>query len=199
MLWTPDIEKILNDVRENSVRLSAYHKKNYFYYKTVASAFRIPTIVISSIASVSSVGLSNYVQQEHISGIVCLLTLTIGIINSIELFLRIQDNLERELETSKSYYNLSIDLHKLLNLSQINRRGEPKDLLDTFYTRYMALVQESNLLNASYPDRLSHIQKNKGFFRNRKPPHSPSSSSSSSSESTNPAYEDGENTAEAEL
>ncbi len=164
MSWSNDIESILNDVRENSVYLSNYHKKKYFYYKRVSDYFRIPTIVISSVASVASVGLVGYMEQSKISGIVCLLSLTVGIINSIELYLRIQDNLERELDTSKAYYNLSIDLHKVLNLNQNNREGDPKLVLETFYKRYVDLVQESNLLSIHYPDKLSKVPKLKGLF-----------------------------------
>lgn len=185
MSWTADIETILNDVRENSVYLSQHHKKRYFYYKQVSTYFRIPTIILSSVASVASVGLTSYVKQENISGIVCLMSLSIGIINSIELYLRIQDNLEIELSTSKSYYNLSIDLHKLLNLSQVNREGDPKHILESFYKRYVDLVEESNLLSANYPDKLSKLPKLKGFFYKNKST-SDSSSSSGSSINSNP-------------
>ena len=180
MLWSSDIETILNDVRENSVYLSQHHKKRYFYYKQVSTYFRIPTIILSSVASVASVGLTSYVKQENISGIVCLMSLSIGIINSIELYLRIQDNLENELETSKKYYNLSIDLHKILNLSQQNREGDPNKVLDAYYKRYVDLVEESNLLSISYPDKLSKVPKLKGMFeRTDKKLSSPTSSSSS--------------------
>ena len=187
MLWSHDIETILNDVRENSVYLSQHHKKRYFYYKQVSTYFRIPTIILSSVASVASVGLTAYVKQENISGIVCLMSLSIGIINSIELYLRIQDNLENELETSKKYYNLSIDLHKILNLSQQNREGEPRKVLDTYYKRYVDLVEESNLLSTTYPDKLSKVPKLKGMFeRNNKKLNSSPTSSSTSSLNSNP-------------
>ena len=181
-MWSSDIETILNDVRENSVYLSQHHKKRYFYYKQVSTYFRVPTIILSSVASVASVGLTAYVDQESLSGIVCLMSLTIGIINSIELYLRIQDNLENELETSKKYYNLSIDIHKILNLSHINREGDPKKVLETYYKRYVDLVAESNLLSISYPDKLSKVPKLKGMFEraDKKLSSSPTASSTSS-------------------
>ena len=185
MSWTADVETILNDLRENSVYLANFHKRNFFYYKRVATYFKLPTILVSAVASVASVGLTNYVAQEHISAITCLMSLFVGILNSFELYLRIQDNLEIELTTSKAYYALSIDLHKLLNLSQINREGEPKKVLDTYYKRYVELVEVSNLLSTNYPDKLSKIPKLKGMF-SKKVPSSPSSSSSSSSINSNP-------------
>jgi len=194
MSWTTDVETILNDLRENSVYLANFHKSNFFYYKRVATYFKLPTIIISAGASVASVGLTNYVAQQHISAITCFMSLFVGILNSIELYLRIQDNLEIELTTSKSYYALSIDLHKLLNLSQINREGDPIHVLNEYYKRYEDLVQESNLLNASYPDKLSKLPKVRGIFRTRretiKSTNSSSSSSSSSSINSNPLDEE---------
>ena len=187
MSWTTDVETILNDLRENSVYLANFHKRNFFYYKRVATYFKLPTILVSAVASVASVGLTNYVAQEHISAITCLMSLFVGILNSFELYLRIQDNLEIELTTSKAYYALSIDLHKLLNLSQINREGDPKQVLNEYYKRYEDLVQESNLLSASYPDKLNKLPKLKGIFSKTTPLATSSSSSSSiSSTGSNP-------------
>jgi hypothetical protein len=184
MSWSIDIERILEDMRTNSVYLSQHHKRRYFYYKNVGTWFKIPTIIISSIASVASVGLTTYVSQQHISGIVCLMSLSVGIINSIELYLRIQDNLEIELTTSKSYYNLSIDLHKLLNLSAINRQGEPIDILNQYYDKYISLVEDSNLLSVYYPDKLARLPpKLKNIFSRST---GSSSGSSNSSINTNP-------------
>lgn len=188
-LWTSDIEQILNDVRENSIYLSNFHKKNYFYYKKIETYFRLPTIVLSSIASVSSVGLTSYLAQSHISALTCLLSLSVGIINSIELYLCITESIETELETSKQYYNLSIDLHKVLNLNQTNRSGDPKELLDVFYRRYIDLFEKSSLLSNSFSDKLAKLPK-KTFFKKKQ--NIPSDSSASSSISSNPITDDDE-------
>jgi hypothetical protein len=121
------------------------------------------------------------------------MSLFVGILNSIELYLRIQDNLEIELTTSKSYYQLSIDLHKLLNLSQINRQGEPKLVLDEYYRKYVELVEQSNLLTSNYPDKLAPLPKIKGIFsKGIKTIKSSSSSSSSNSLGSNPLTDDEE-------
>lgn len=200
MSWTGDIEQILNDLRVNSVYLSNFHKKRYFYYKKVATYFKLPTILVSAAASVASVGLTNYISQGHISAITCLMSLFVGILNSTELYLRIQDNLEIELTTSKAYYALSIDLHKILNLNQINREGEPRLVLNEFYKRYEDLIQQGNLLSASYPDKLATLPKIKGIFKKLKSSNSSSSSSSSNSlGSNNPINIDEEGKHEAEL
>jgi hypothetical protein len=144
--WTDDIEKLLHDIRINSAMMSNQHKVKFFYYKKVSARFRIPTIILASVASVSSVGLQSYINQQHISAITCLISLVVGVINSIELYLRLQDNLENELDKSKQYYQLSTDIFKVTTLNSENREGDPHKILDDFYNRYIELFSQSNLM-----------------------------------------------------
>ena len=62
-----DLEKILNDIRRNSVTLSVAHKKSYFKMKEKLKYFKIPTIILSAFNSVFSVGLQPYIEQKTIS------------------------------------------------------------------------------------------------------------------------------------
>ena len=169
MAWTADIELLLNQVRENAIYLSAFHKKSYFAYKKVGTWFRIPTIIISSLASVASVGLSAYLSQSTISATTCLMALSVGILNSIELYMKVSDHIESELETSKLYYNLSIELHKILNLSKSNRKGVPSEVLDEYYMKYSDLYTASTLLGNHYPDKLILLPKRGGVFSRKRP------------------------------
>ena len=185
--WSDDIEKLLHDIRINSAMMSNQHKIKFFYYKKVSARFRIPTIILASVASVSSVGLQNYTSQQHISAITCLISLVVGVINSIELYLRLQDNLENELDKSKQYYQLSTDIFKVTTLNSENREGDPHKILDEFYDRYIDLFSQSNLMRTTFKDKLIIIPKS-GKLRFPKPfpngdssPKYPSSSSSSSS------------------
>lgn len=189
--WTDDIEKLLHDIRINSAMMSNQHKTNYFYYKKVSARFRIPTIVLSALASVISVGLQSYTSQQHISAITCLISLVVGVINSIELYLRLQDNLESELDKSKQYYQLSTDIFKVTSLHSENREGDPHKILDDFYERYIELFSQSNLMRTTFKDNLIIIPKGKTRFSLPKQPESPkylpsSSSSSSSGSRENP-------------
>ena len=180
--WTDDIEKLLHDIRINSAMMSNQHKNNYFYYKKVSARFRIPTIVLSAVASVISVGLQSYTSQQHISAITCLISLVVGVINSIELYLRLQDNLESELDKSKQYYQLSTDIFKVTSLHSENREGDPHKILDDFYERYIELFSQSNLMRTTFKDNLIIIPKSKTRFSLPKAPSSSSSSSSGSRE-----------------
>ena len=107
--WSQDYENLLNDIRINSVYLSRYHKNKYAYYKNVDVYFKLPTIILSSIVSVAAVSLSSYINQTNSDSIICLMSLSVSIINSIEIYLKISDNVELELDSSKKYMNLSTD------------------------------------------------------------------------------------------
>jgi len=188
--WTSDIEKVLEEIRMNAVQLSNNHKQNYFFYKSLHKYFRIPTIILSSVASVSAVGLQNYISQAHINGIVCLLGLSVSVVNSIELFLKLQETLEMELNCSKEFYNLSIDIRKTLLLDRENRQLAGQTYLEKRYNDYVKLQEQSNLISNSFNDGLNNLPKKISMMKKLMPKKKNSNSSSSSTSS--PMNEDEE-------
>ena len=194
--WSDDIEKVLEEIRLNAVQLSNNHKQNYFFYKSLHKYFRIPTIILSSVASVSSVGLQNYISQEHINGIVCLLGLSVSVVNSIELFLKLQETLEIELNCSKEFYNLSIDIRKTLLLDRHNRQLSGQTYLEKRYNDYVKLQEQSNLISNSFNDGLNNLPKKISMMKKLMPKKKNSNSSSSSTASP---LNDDEDTMEREL
>jgi len=158
--WSLDIEVVLDKIRINCVILSKEHKTKYLYLKGILRYFRVPVILISSIASVSSVGLQTYLDQQLISAITCLLSLTCGIIGSIELFLAIQSRMENELMASKDYYILSIEIFKVLKLDRENRSIKGKTFLEASYGTYVKLIENSNIIDKKISDSLTNIEKN---------------------------------------
>ena len=66
--------------------------------------FRIPMILMSSLGSVFGVGLPSYVNASTVSVICSVLSLLVGLIGSLELFLAISTKMESELVQSKELY-----------------------------------------------------------------------------------------------
>ena len=157
-IWSQDKEEILENIRQNSILLSEHHKKRYYYYKGYLKYFRIPNIILSALNSVFSVGLTPYVENQNtISMITCLVSLTIGIISSLELYLSIQNNMERELLASKDFYLLGIDIYKVLKLNRENRMVNPNIFMDDKYKIYCKLIENSNIINKHIKDQLAPI------------------------------------------
>ena len=160
-----DIENILDKIRINSINLNKSHMKNYFYYKKLGKWFQIPTIILSSFNSVFSVGFT-YTSQENISSVSALISLIVSIINSVQLYLKIIENMEQEQEISKKYYTLSSDIYKILELNKDHRPENANEILDNYYNQYIELLNKSNLLNNnSYSDKLLILPKEKSLFK----------------------------------
>ena len=156
--WTSDIEEILDKIRVNSSTMCEFHKSNYYRAKSLLKFFKLPTIILSGLSSIFSVGLQPYVEQMTISLITCLIGLFIGIINSIELFLAIQTTMENELKISKKFYLLSVDIFKVLMLKRHNRGDKGKLYLEEKYNIYCKLVENSVLVNTSIIDKLVPLE-----------------------------------------
>ena len=180
--WSSDIETVLDNLRENCVVMSKKHKESYFFYKKVVKYFRIPTILLSSIGSVSSVGLTAYLHQNHISALTCGLALIVSILNSIELFLRITDTMEKENECSKLFYALAVNIRKTRMLERTRRQQEGAVFLEKTYAQYMTLMEKSNLLSGSIKDKFMELPKPPKKTKDKKPPEKKNSNGSSSSD-----------------
>ena len=86
--------------------------------------------------------------------------------------------------------NLSTDIHMLLQLNKRNRLGSPELILKKFYEKYIDLINNSNLIDSEYPDKLLEIPKIRhGIFSIKIKTNVPSSNtwtSCNSSLSSNP-------------
>jgi len=156
--WTDDIEQILENIRINSVILSNHHKDRFYHYKGHLKYFKLPLIVLSSITSIASVGLGGYMQQNAISLLTCLLSLTSAILASIELYLGIQKNMEQELMASRKFLLLSYSVYKLRYTDKKNRVDNPRVFLEEMYNEYTKLIETSNLIkNNKLKDALAPL------------------------------------------
>lgn len=157
MNHSDDIEDILDKIRRNSIQLNYAHKKVYENLKNKLIYYRVPTIVLSSINSVFSVGLAVYMPQQDVSVINCLISLICGIIVSVELYLQIEKAMSIEYDVSKSYYLLSIEIQKFLLTDRTNRSIDCSPFLDKSYNQYTKLFEYSRLLEKSIHDNLCDL------------------------------------------
>jgi hypothetical protein len=152
--WTDDINRILQSLQENSDQYQKYHKEKYVKNKRRLVVFRIPLIVLSSINSVLSVGLSVYVPQETTSLVNCLLSLFCATISAVELFLGINKKMEQSLMSYHGYKLLGIKIASQLRLEVANRTEDGHEFLTEIMTEYRNLFESSNVLTKTFPDKL---------------------------------------------
>ena len=153
-----DIHSILDNIRCNSSVLSNYHRKRYLQLKSRLKYYRLPIIVISAVNSVGAVALQPFMNQGYISLINMFLSLSCGIIGSIEMFFQFSKQMEIELTGSKEFYVLSTDIFKYLQLKQENRSVDGNTFLTECYSRYIKLVESSIILKKRVEDKLIDIE-----------------------------------------
>ena len=141
--WTTNIERILDKLRINCCQLSNFHKYKYKYCKGQIKWFRLPIITITSVNTFASVGLQEHLQQETISIITSVLSLIIGIITGIEMFMKYQDKMESELATHKEYYRISVDIFKMISIDRQHRKVTGKDFLEEKFSEYEKIKSRS--------------------------------------------------------
>ena len=161
--WENDIESILEKIRKNSIILSHHHKKYYNYLKDKLKYFRIPIIILGSINTVLSISLEKYTSWASI--IICSINLGLTIIGSIELFLGIQNQIEKNLILQRDFYILSIDIYKTLQLNRKNRKMKGIEYLDKCFDEYNKLFQLSTLQHIK--DSLTPLEKE--YMENESP------------------------------
>ena len=157
IISSTDIEGVLDKIRQNSQLLANYHRKRYLTIKSRLKYYKIPIILLSSLNSVASVSLQNFMNQTYISLINMFLSLIVGVIGSIEMFYQYNKQLEIELVGSKDFYILSCDIYKWLSLEPQNRVSSPKEFLNESYNRYIKLVETSIVLKRRIEDKLLDI------------------------------------------
>jgi hypothetical protein len=155
--WSDDIEFVLKNILYNSNVLSSQHKTNYLQYKARLKFYKIPVIILSAVNSVISVGLSQFIKQDAVSVITCLLSLICGCISSIELFMNINKNQEIELDAYRGFSGLSIKVSSTLKLERENRDAHGTQFLTNAISEYNRLFENSLVLIVSIDDKLINL------------------------------------------
>jgi len=147
--WNDDQEKILKTIGDKAFLMSEFHKNRYSELRDKLKFFKIPIIVFSGINSVIAVGMSNYMDQDTISMINCLLALICGIIGSIELYLKLAENMNIEYLSGRDFYLLHIDIVKTLALSRDRRGINGDSYLDDKFNIYTTLISNAQLMSGN--------------------------------------------------
>ena len=114
--WTDNIINILQRIRMNSVALNKKHIKRYIYYNSISKYFDIP-IIVFSVFSASFTSLDVIESSMNVI-ITTSISMAITILSSIKLYLNLSNNINDEIQLSKAYYILSINIFKQLSLKQ---------------------------------------------------------------------------------
>ena len=97
-------------------------------------------------------------EQGHISALVSGISLVVGILGSIELFMKVSENMEVELLAQREFYILSISIYKVLQLDNENRNVDMKLFLEDTFSQYQKLIENSNVVAKKVKDKLTLLE-----------------------------------------
>ena len=120
--------------------LNKKHIKRYIYYNSISKYFDIP-IIVFSVFSASFTSLDVIESSMNVI-ITTSISMAITILSSIKLYLNLSNNINDEIQLSKAYYILSINIFKQLSLKQ----GDANLFLEESFNEYSKLTEQSSIL-----------------------------------------------------
>lgn len=151
------MDEILNKIRLNCITLSRRHTSTYLYYKETSKFFKIPIIILSVFSGSFAVGSDAFLHQELISVVSCSISMIITVISSIELYMRIIDQIEQNKELSIKYKVLSLEIFKFISLPEPNRGTDTLVYLNEVYAEYIKLIESNEILQLGKKDYLMEL------------------------------------------
>ena len=152
--FTTDVEEILDKIRMNSVVLYEYNRKQFLTFTDTLKWYRIPVLVLSSLASVWSISGTTFLDQKSVSLVNCMLGLSAGMITSLELFSKLDQKLKGAEDNAHRFYALSADIYKTLLLDDENRSKEGVEYLNEVFNEYIKLSENAFLIDKKIKDQL---------------------------------------------
>ena len=146
--WDENVIDFLESIRRKCSKLSLKHTSYFFYYNRISNFFDIPIIILSTLSASFAVGTGDFLEQSYISLINCAVSMIVTILSSIKLYFNLSTNKTNELEISKAFYVLSLDIQKTLYLPIELRKVEQLEFLNQIYDSYILLIQKSSLIKA---------------------------------------------------
>ena len=152
-LYTNDVDTLLEKIRVNCVLFSKAHKQRYLALEQSLKYYKLPVIVISGVSSLVAVS-QEYMPQYYITIINSVFGLCVSVICSVELYLGISVQLSKAAMLTKEFYELSIEIFKVLSMDINNRTENPMTFLESVFGRYSSLYQNKDIVKFHIQDQL---------------------------------------------
>ena len=152
-LYTNDVDTLLEKIRVNCVLFSKAHKQRYLALEQSLKYYKLPVIVISGVSSLIAVS-QEYIPQYYITIINSVFGLCVSVICSVELYLGISVQLSKAAMLTKEFYELSIEIFKVLSMDINNRTENPMTFLESVFGRYSSLYANKDIVKFHIQDQL---------------------------------------------
>jgi hypothetical protein len=145
--WSMDHVLYLQELRDSSKVLAQKFKNFHDAYRGKQMKIRIPTIIISTLAGVSSFGVSTYPQtaQSIVPIVVGCLNVFVAIIGSIESFLKLNEIIVSSLNASVLFMKLSEKIDMELSVPEDERETSGINTVRNCFQEYDSIMNETTI------------------------------------------------------
>ena len=148
-IWREEEIRYLQTLENSCIELSREYHIIYFKRRTSQNKFKIPAIIIGSFTGVASFGSSAFPPhfQKWISISVGLINVAIAILNTLESFLQLGEELNASKSASEQLKKLAEDINRELSLEISTRQTSGVIFLRDSYTRYQQILSTAPILS----------------------------------------------------
>jgi len=150
------VEPILIRLKHTSYKTHRAYEKVYLCAKANLKYYDVPIIVLSSINSVFIAGARAYLNDMIVSVITCVISLIVGIVQSLKTFFKIDEHRENALSTHKDLFKLFCELSTTLDQPMSSRGVDAHKYLADKLSEYTKIQDKAivirNRHNPIYED-----------------------------------------------
>jgi len=145
MIWTESEEIYLRKLHCECNVLAEYNRLKYVEYNKVNKKFQIPILILSGLNSLFALSLQPFLEQNYISLLNATLSLTCGVLGSIQLFIKINEKIHTYIICSHEFNKLSYKISKEMNIEKEQRCMNGKDYLLEVFNEFNTICDKTEL------------------------------------------------------
>jgi hypothetical protein len=142
--WHTEEEVFLENLQKQCETMYKYMLKEHHYYDRLSGKFNIPILIISSINSLTAVGLNAFVPQEYVSVLNAVLSAGTGVLGSIQLYLKLNEKMTKATRASVGFKRISLKISRELALAREVRMTEGPAFVQDCFSEYNQILESAN-------------------------------------------------------
>ena len=151
--WQKEEEEYLGILSDVCIDISNRFQDIYFLRKKTMTKIKVPAIMIGSLTGVASFGSTNFPKdvQRWVAIVVGVLNICVATLNTLEGFLKVNEEMTSAKATSQQLRKLAEDIEKELIVPSNNRPTLGSQFLRDAYTRYQQIMSHAPMLEEYIP------------------------------------------------
>lgn len=139
-------ETVLTRIKHSCFKTHLMYRKRYLLSRSRLVYYDVPIIVLSSVNSVFIAGAKNFMPVDVVDILTCMLALTVGIIQALKTFFKVDENRENCLVTYKDLFRLFCELSIMLDQPRETRGVDPQKWMADKNSEYKEIMNKAIVL-----------------------------------------------------